>query len=242
MKNLILTLLLLAIFASCSKKKEDSSDTPATENQVLMPFKVGNYWEYIDSIFNNGVFSGLDTTRLTITNSKSITFEGKSLEVFYWTWDAASGQVISWFVRNDSDGLCFYGGTNGHEDFIIAKCLTWKYPVNTGDSWETTHIAYNSYPDSVFNIIDTSQTECLSTSTLFRTMSGELKCIFYKDVPNSAKMTETSPDGIFGSAVQDRTLKEILAYYKPGLGFIGYIQKIDGVIRIKKTLSTYKLN
>lgn len=241
MRNYLFTVLVLTVVVFCSCSKKNGQGPAYMGNSVIMPLKVGNYWEFIDSAFSDKKVVSVDTTRITITNSKNITYQGKSYHVFFWTWNVVGIQNMSMFVSNESDGLYFFGGTNGKEDFILTKSLNYKYPVKAGETWDCFNIGYFPF-DSTFAILDTSQIECVSINTLFRTNAGEFTCFAYHQQPSSSRTVSILFSGSPGSGSPGNFAIDFTAYLKPDLGYIGSVTKTNGVVTRKTTLLSYHLN
>jgi hypothetical protein len=235
----VVLILVVALLGSC-KKKNDGEPAP-TGHSAIMPLTVGNYWEFIDSTFSNNKVVSVDTTRISIINSKNITYQGKSYHVYFWNWDVVGIANMSFFASNESDGLYFFGGTNGKEDFIMTKSLNYKFPVQVGETWDCIDVGY-SPSDSTFEILDTLQIECVSINTAFKTHAGEFSCYAYHVIPSSSKSMSPFLTGLYGIASPDNYAVDYTAYLKPGFGYIGSITKSNGVVTGKKTLLSYHLN
>jgi hypothetical protein len=235
MKKYILTMTFLAILCSCTKKNEQ------TNNSVIMPLKVGNYWEYIDSTFSNIGFTYSDTSRLTISGSKIISFEGMSYHVFLWTWNSPYFQNSSFYVSNETNGLYFYGGTNGHRDFVLTKSLNCKFPVQAGELWYSTEFSYNGTDSSIF-IVDTVQMQCASSNSVFKSKIGNTNCYSYQYTRTLPKILNQVFVGSSGFKDTGGFSTVNTLYYSPNIGYIGSIQTLDGIISFKKTLLSYHLN
>jgi len=235
MKKSILILLIVSSFCSCSKKSEQSN------NSVIIPLKVGNYWEFIDSSFNNSVFTYSDTSRLTISGSQTISFNGTNYQVFLWTWNIPYFQNSSYFVSNESNGLYIYGGTNGHRDFVLSKSLSNKFPVNAGELWYHSELGYKGIDSSIY-IIDTVQVQCISINSAFNSKKGIINCYSYqfiRTIPRSLRPILAELSG-FKDTGDFSTVNT--TYFNPNIGYIGSIQTINGIITFKKTLLSYHLN
>jgi hypothetical protein len=235
MKKYILALLIVSVFCSCSKKSEQSN------NSVIIPMKVGNYWEFIDSSFNNNAFTYSDKSRLTISGSQMISFEGTNYHVFLWTWNIPYFQNSSYFVSNESDGLFFYGGTNGYKDFVLSKSLSNKFPVQAGEFWYYSEFGYKGIDSSIY-IIDTVQIECISTNSVFNSKIGIINCYSYQYTRTIPKTLNPILAGLSGFMDTGDFSTVNTSYFNPNIGYIGSIQTINGIITFKKTLLSYHLN
>jgi hypothetical protein len=233
-----LLVAVTAVLFSCDKKN-DGWPIP-TGKSVIMPLNVGNMWEFVDSAFSGGVYNWSDTSRLTITGEKDISYDGKTYHVYYWTWGMPPYTDCSYFVSNESDGLNMFGGTNGTEDFILTRSLSYKYPVKAGDFWDCYDIMYSSY--GTFYLADTIQKQCTSKDTIYHTSVGNYSCIEYRQNGYYSKSLFLLSGRIPGSANEPDYTSEVFVYYKPALGYVGLVNKANGVVTYKKTLITYHVD
>ncbi|HED38294.1 MAG TPA: hypothetical protein ENI76_08645 [Ignavibacteria bacterium] len=219
--------LFLFFFISSCNKNENTVNPVDNNTSVIFPLKVGNQWNYIDSTFDeNNSLVKVSSSSLRITGSTNITYNGKSLEVFYWNWiDVANNKPgdIKWLIRNETDGLYFYGGRYLDSNFVFKKTLSEKYPVNVGDTWN--NITYSfSTTNSSFEISDTSLFTCIYVNKKFKTPIGELDSYVY----NYQKTI-------------DNEINDIYLYFSKDVGYIGFESKINGILRRKKTLNSLGL-
>ena len=211
-------IIISFLFISCIK--DDNSVNPEDSTGVIMPLEVGNEWIYIDSTFSeSGSLEKVDTSKLAITSKTIINYNGKNIEVFIFESDQTKN--VKTFLRNEIDGLYIYGGRYFDKDFLLGKSLLCKYPVNVGDIWEQKIYDYN-IRDSTFFIWDTLLTTCISINQKLNTSRGELECYVYNYQQN------------FGNEIYD-----ISYYFVRNQGYVGAINRINGILRFKKTLKTY---
>lgn len=193
----------------------DKSPSP-----VIIPLSVGNYWEYVDSTYSStGAFIKADTSRLAIRGDTTIQYQGQGVHVFYWHWTTSPD--ADWLVRNDGDGLYFYGGRTSKGVFLLGKSLNEKFPASAGDSWQKPEYIYQT-GDSAFSVPDTVTVQCVATDSMFATGAGVFKNYVY----TYSRKTVLTP------AVTE-------LYYAPNKGFIGSIARTNGVVTFKKTLRSY---
>ncbi len=233
-----LFLTLVIMISSCKKNSEQTSNSPGNATSVLIPLKTGNYWDFIDSSFNNGVFTSADTSRLTITGTKQVSYQGKDYTVWFWSWYKQS-QSPCWFVNNESDGLHFYGGKLDSVDYFLTKNLSYKFPVQAGETWKQVSVTYSG---TKFYLGDTLPTKCLSTSYSFKTKIGVLSCIEFQYTRPALKKKTVAGLQFTGNDQGSSLATEVTLFYKPDMGYVGYISKVNGLITFTKTLSSCKLN
>jgi hypothetical protein len=237
MKNYLLFILVIVIFSSCSKKDSVSSTTQVSG---LVPLKVGNYWLYIDSTFYSPSYTLVDTSRLTITDSKTINVNGSNYQVYLWSWNDTNYPNISIFVNNETTGFYIYGGTNGDKDFILGRNLVTKFPVNVGESWNYNDYYY-SQNDTCFLIYGSSQMRCLSVDSVFKSSIGERKCTVYQSTTNSKDLLKCGMTNL-PRLKYSNILTISNEFYCLGIGYMGSVETCDGDLIFKKTLLSYHLN
>ena len=222
-------LLLLLLLISCSKDNKFIPDVQYT-NRIL-PLAIGNYWVYTDSVFTIGQTATVDTTKFGITGYRHITYNNQRETVYYWNWYNMPEDIPQRrrnLVRNEEDGLMYYGQVIGSAVSTINRSLFIKYPVVVGNEWPFT----GGY--SIENI---------SVSTLFETPVGVFDCYVYSVTP------PYSNRGHEGSNIQSlvhetferseyANLPQEL-YYSPEVGYVGMIVRNEGTIVYKKTLIDY---
>ncbi|MEI6682277.1 MAG: hypothetical protein WCO44_06600 [Bacteroidota bacterium] len=233
-----LFLTLMIMISSCKKNSEQTSTSSGGTSSMLIPLKTGNYWEFIDSSFNNGVFTYADTSRLTITGTKHVSYQGKDYTVWFWSWNNQA-QSPCWFVNNESDGLHFYGGKLDSVDYFLTKQLSYKFPVQAGETWKQVSVTYSG---TKFYLGDTLPTHCLATSYPFKTKAGVLSCIEFQYIRPAIKKNTIAGLQFTGIDQGSSMATEVTLFYKPDMGYVGYIGKVNGLITFTKTLSSCKLN
>jgi hypothetical protein len=191
---------------------------------VICPLFAGNVWTYVDSTFSStGSFTVKDSSRLMIVGKNSFSYQGQSMEFYYWNWiNLKTGklQPYSWLMRNDNDGLSIYGGYFRNQPTTLIKTLAEKYPVNVGDTWNCPRWTFSSV-DSSFKIADTVKYSCISTNQVYATPGGNFNCYVYT---YQRKYTSA---GV--AMIDDNYL-----YYDKTRGYVGMIAKTNGVMRFKK--------
>ncbi len=222
------------IVASCDETTDD-----AVPGGVIMPLKVGNYWTYVDSSFDDaGVFIEADTSTLGITAKKTIEFGGLSYEVYLWTW-ISYGTDHSWLAWNGDGGLYIFGGTSPKGDYVLAKSLSIKYPADVNDQWEEYNVSYSSM-DSTFWISDTSITTCSSQDAVLVSPMGNLTCYAYT-YSEDFGMDKIVHSSILGHSrlSKPKALTTVTLYYVPDVGYVGLTDETNGIITFKKSVIDY---
>lgn len=212
----LIVMLFLIVFAGC---KKDDSPVSQDTSAVLMPLSVGNQWVYVDSIFTeSGALDIVDTVTLGITGKRTVVYEGKNVEVFYWNWiyKGVADQLI-WLCRNESDGLNSYGLQASESNYVLKKSQWLKFPVNVGESWKNYSFVYSDSTKTF--TADTSLYTCTSVNEKVKTAKGEYECYSYL-------LRRVFPEGTY----------EIYMYMSKNVGYVGLVTKINGVIREKYSL------
>ncbi|GAB4126979.1 MAG: hypothetical protein Fur0015_00560 [Ignavibacteriales bacterium] len=229
MKKLSIIILIgFIFFIGCDKNKDKNRTEPdnnTTDN--IMPFKVGNFWNYVDSSFaDDGTFLNEDYSKLGISGKETINYKGKQIEMYYWNWydmNTYEPRESKWLVTNESTGIYFYGGKYYNKNFVFEKSLSIKFPVVAGESWQK--INYSSYSsDSTFKVSDTVTISCVSVSEKFQTDAGNLDCYVYHYPSNS----------LYGPS-------DTYIYYAVNVGYVGLIMKYNGQVVYKKKMTNYSL-
>lgn len=157
----IMTLVILGFsIMSCNYSTIPQNNS---SNDVLVPLKVGNYWEYSNS-------SGKDFSVNYEIILKFITENDDSIygKLAYGPLVEVGGYSL---IYNSDSG--YYNGGEVRtilHDTLLTKILLAKYPVNVGDEWETNTISSDSL----------DKYKCISKSKFVVTPAGTFNCIVYK--------------------------------------------------------------
>lgn len=166
---------------------------PSTGGAIL-PLTVGNYWILArDTGGVQNVYQ--DTLRIT---GQSIV-HGK--QVYWMQWGYYTD--IS-YVRNESDGLWYYGSPN---DTISQPYLNIKYPISLNET-------YIARSDTI---------TCVSTNATWSGYSGCIKYFTHDYYKNTIKHNAQIFNRIKGKSLYDNpeAVINFYDYFKPGLGYIG---------------------
>ena len=227
MKPLKYFLGIIVLLWSCNKE-DNPVKSDEVNNQELFPIKVGNNWEYTDTMYTeNGEFLYTETSKLGITGSEEINYMGSKVKVYFWNWynmNTNQPRNEKWLVAVENSSLYFYGGRYFDEDFIYLKSLHFKYPVSVNESWQTRIYSSNS-SDSTFEYVGDLSIDCISTSEKLKTPYGELVCVVYHYETISS----------YGAA-------DAYCYYSKGIGYVGLIVKTNGIVTYKKLLKSKSLS
>ncbi len=107
-----------------------ASSTAIAQTNVIEPLAVGNKWTYRDSTIFLGNVS-TDTSIREIIGETTVTFQNQTYSVYILTTGDGSSNE---FVRNESDGLWWFGAYNS-SDTLVARHQLIKYPTGVGDKW-----------------------------------------------------------------------------------------------------------
>lgn len=226
MKILFIFFLLgIIFFIGCDKDTNPINDDNNNFNSI-MPLKVGNSWTFIDSAFTDiGNFVRADTTKLKIIDKTNISYQGKIIEAYYWNWiDMSNGQPfeISSLCANDNDGFHFYGGRYLDSNIVLGKFLFLKFPTAVGEIWTNLELSFRS--DSLFYIADTNIVTCISLNEKLEAGQDTIDCYVFTFQKS------------YSNEIDDHYL-----YFAKNIGYIGYIIKVNGIIRYKKSLISRQL-
>jgi len=224
----IFTISVICILSMIGCEKKDNPTEPDDKAaDTIMPLKVGNFWNFVDSTFaDDGTFLSEDYSKLSISGKELINYNGKQIEMFYWNWydmDEYIPRDAKWLVTNESNGLNFYGGKYLNANFVFTKTLSIKFPVAAGEIWQKINYSYSSEEQS-FYISDTSDITCVSVNQNFQTGSGKFSCYVYHYKSNS----------FYGPS-------DTYVYYAVNIGYVGLITKYNNTIIYKKTMTGYSL-
>jgi len=219
MKQNLLLLLIVISLLSCKKETESE-----TKQSLIQPLGVGYYWEFVDSTFSDiGTLINVDTSRLSITGNAQIAYNHTTLDLYFWSWSFNPKYI--WLCNYDTKGFYFYGGKTDNGTYIYGKSLSVKYPVNINESWNNIKYSYSQIGDSSFFFIsDTVSYKCEAIHEEFLTGVGPFNC--YK---------------ISYSHNQNDLQYKTYLYYSLDIGYVGMIDKQNGITRFKKTLISYSL-
>jgi hypothetical protein len=154
MKSFVIAMLFcFAAMMLTSCKKENPVESSSTAKQIW-PLKSGNAWAYhVIEYDTTGVITQSGSGAIAVTKD---TIVGADT----WYQISGFGSSGSMFYANRSDGLWIMSNnTSG-----IFKGLIFKYPVNTGESW-------NLGGDQVF---------LQSTDTVITVPAGTFHCYAYR--------------------------------------------------------------
>ncbi len=152
----VFALILLAIFVySCG----DNGNNP-TDSSVLMPLKIGNYWEYYSNYFYT---SSTDSAAYRLTVDSEIEYNGENqMQLRYFNIFTNATFLTPSYYKNEPNGLRITSRYLGM-DYI----MVFKYPVSKGEiisEDENTKF----YVDSI--------------NVVYTTLAGKFNCIKYVQV------------------------------------------------------------
>ncbi len=124
-RNILLTVLFLSVLVLNSCKNDDNSTNPNEASNGIIPLKIGNYWSWNYTVFDD-------------SGNKMITYD-RIERVDYDTvinnqrWYVTIMYYETNLYTNNSDGYysCHYTGSGP----ISAPVLNFKYPGKVGDTW-----------------------------------------------------------------------------------------------------------
>jgi hypothetical protein len=222
------------LLASGCSTKWNSPAIPQIAVNDIVPLAVGNQWTYVDSTFaaGTGALQTVDSSRVMITGHGTIRVSGTACDVYDWTWvDPVTGvpDPVSFVVGTAPNGTYSYGGRSSAGLYSTGRFLELRYPVYLNDSWLQHEVVYWSargFVDTTFAY------QCTAPSLQFHlSPTDSLRSVeyyfnyffFYSNDPNHSHHAET------------------FLYYCPGVGYVGLVEKLDGVIVGSKRLRHFQL-
>ena len=226
MKIILLLFVAATVFlCGCSK---DKKITPEVQfGDTIMPLAEGNYWIYRDSIYEGRELVDTEDSKIKITGSSLISYQGEQKRVYYWNWfemPEDKPQSRKTLVRNDEGGLFYYGQKMGSSYSQLSQTLFIKYPVDTGQEW--------SYLQGAI-------IECISTSEEFETPAGIFDAYVYK-VTSGWRSLPGFTDSADETA-RFRTAAIQYLYYVPDVGYVGMEAIENGGLVLRRHLKEYKV-
>lgn len=203
----LIIIAILILIAGCSDR--DTVKAGKQFSDTILPLAEDNYWIFEDSVFVDGEFDKLEIKKMGITGASQIGYAGETIWVYHWAWydmPEDKAQIRRSLVRNEDEGLAYYGQKMGSSYTEFARRLFIKYPAEQGEEWTYTEGAL---------------IQCVSLETVYETPLGSFQAIEYR-------MT-------LGETVQ-------YLYYVPEVGYVGMIEKNNGVIVRKRGLKEYQVD
>lgn len=202
-----------------------SFTTAGNTSQKIQPLAIGNYWRYQDNNYSAGT---TDTSRVSIPNSRTITYNGNNYLVYDYQW---AGSSSIWYLLNDATGCWIYGTPSSINPEYMAK-----YPAVPGDSW------VSSYWLAPY----TTTISVISTNENYSTPAGNFSCYVYHftltAALNSPPLLNPNSSIVPGNQNSPLTLYDYYLYFSPGVGYVGYTSKQGSTLEYKKALTSYHLN
>lgn len=204
------------------------------QSTELMPLTVGNEWVYIDSSFSSTTAVATDTIFHRISDETDITIDEQTYPVRLLTFPndtTLSRMNFRKPLKNDPDGLWEFGAMTTY-DTLTYRHLFLKYPTAAGDTSTMLIILLGDYN----RVVDTVTVKTISIDSVFHTPAGSFECIVYQheNIDFSGDMMKP---GIWAGNRFMNPIADIQSvnhsnhqhtyFYKPGLGFVGYIWKIN---------------
>jgi hypothetical protein len=158
-------LALIIIFNLLSCSDEQNPIMPINESNLIMPLSIGNYWEYVDSVFYTSDSIEIYHYTWSVVGKEKILSQNDSIEVYIFRIEYSHGPQNDYFFKNNPEGLTQYSnnefdsaGNNSLRSLLI------KYPLKLGDTWITNH---GDYADI---------NKCLSINTEFTALGRNFHC------------------------------------------------------------------
>lgn len=200
-------------------------NSPIAPPSNIVPLAVGNSWSYS---IDTGSIPNVFTATMNITEQTTV--HGKN--VYKWQW---LNQNNYWLVRNESDGLYWYGYVSPTFVDTTTTPFVWiKYPISLNERYFTKQ----------WNTGYTDTLTCTNTNAAF---SGYSECTKYSANTTWAldaySLNSAFLPVFIGGPNQNRTGDY---YFKSGVGYVGnevYSNTIaNGVTFQRYKLTTYNIH
>ncbi|HMB90597.1 MAG TPA: hypothetical protein VKP65_07105 [Rhodothermales bacterium] len=189
-----------------------SEDVPLT----IQPLAAGNTWTYVDSVFSGDAVS---VSPLTISIPGRTTVANHRGEVYRWVV-SADGQVRETNLIGREEENLFHYATIVQDDTLLARKRWAAYPVRVGDTFQEPRYSYDAQTGTFTETAVWTWT-CISTTAPFNAGNQPLTAVVYRTNPNAT------------------TEHELI--YAPGIGYVGWTTRVDGVVVFKERLTSYTL-
>ena len=225
MSKFILLLAALMIFNGCSKDEKRVAEIQYQDR--IMPLAVDNYWLF-DDVTYDSPYEWEEVSKIGISGFRSVTYDSIPTTVYYWNWydmPQDRPQERKNLVRNEDEGLFYYGQQIGSAISEIRRLLFIKYPVSEGEEWV---------------YADDASIRSVSVSTVIETPLGDLDCLVYEIIPVSEEGRSfiATQFGINRKFYQRNEIITYL-YYKPEVGYVGMDIYEGEELIFKRRLSDY---
>ncbi len=210
-KKLIVVPMLMVLVFSCNNIEPEEIVIHETENNGLVPLKVGNYWKYkVDWLKEDGSFSYAGwpyEAKITGQILSSLAQNDRPRYKRVYVNKFGNVDPFEWFYRNEEDGLYLMGGKNTNDSAFV-KLLYLKYPVKKGETWLYTDLFFDVYEEK-YILDEPIQYTCIDTAAIFDTPLGSFKCIVYYCREEIASDVSAEHD--------------VYSYYAPNIGLVGIV-------------------
>ena len=146
---------------------------------------------------------------------------GEAREAFRWQV-ASGGTVLHTNLVDVEDGDFWHFGAINGADTLLLRTLWAPYPAEVGDAFQEQRYAYDA-DTGTYALTGVWTWTCVSTDEPMTLADGR---------PLRAVVFRTRPDV--------RTEHRI--YYVPGVGYAGWMTRVDGVPVFREYLRSYALN
>lgn len=173
MRILIFPLLCsLAFFSGCDLFKNEQ-EIPVGD---LMPFEVGNYWEY-ESTYLGTI---KDTVRYEVTAEVQVPIGDTSYTAYAvnFVFPSPNGEQFYWLRRNGEQGLYVMGGVS-NTDTLFMNEVEYKFPSEEGETIQAPQVSF-SRERLEFYISDTLHITLIDKDREIATPAGTFECLVYK--------------------------------------------------------------
>ncbi len=160
--------ITLVMFTAVACSDRDTVKVGIQFTDTILPLAEDNYWIFEDSVFVAGEFDKVETKKMAINGASQVGYEGETIWVYHWTWydmPEDKAQTRRSLVRNEEQGLAYYGQKMGSSYTELNRRLFIKYPVEPNEEWAYTQGAI---------------VQCLALDNVFDTHIGQFETIEYK--------------------------------------------------------------
>jgi hypothetical protein len=227
--RVLITMMLMGLSVTgCLTEERHKSPAP------ILPLAVGNTWNYIDSIYEGDAMLRLDSLRVSITGTRTVTASSGLQTVYLWNVHNAQSMpsALQLWLQNRADGNHTVGAEQESASFVD-ESMHVKYPATASERYPIHFLSFTSEGTGdgarLVPVIDTLEGEVVSVSQTCVTPAGVFACVHYRG---------WRPGNVLHAD----------SWYAPGVGWLGSETtrlRIDGVdtttVRVRRLLKSFAL-
>ncbi|MDX9790001.1 MAG: hypothetical protein RBT61_04165 [Candidatus Kapabacteria bacterium] len=217
-KLLAIFCLATLLITSCSDNASTNNNTPIFSDDLL-PLKVGNEWQYLDSsMYSDEAVVSTAVKRIIRLSDADI--HGKQHKAFCQAEYDVNGEVKhQLFFSLDREGLYTYGSYNDPFKLIYRDRLV-KLPLVLNQSWNAIYHHFTNLSHTFTH--DTCVVKCIGLNENVSVPAGTFSC---------HKVSYTINDGTI-----------VIDAWKVGVGLVERVMYIDDKLVLRRQLKSYNID